>query len=195
LEVLVRISPIVVTVLSIVILGSAVPAASAQSFGAGISFMSGDRGPGVLLDFSSPITTRHDSVIGWVGELGFNHKGFGDDFAGVAGGVNTLTLQGGARVSGTANDKISWLAQGLLGVMRTSFSVDAAGASQAVCDAYGIECSAGASDTSGVLTLGGGLEYALSQRTGVRGQIDFPIALGSDGGSTSRVSIVLVYRP
>ena len=169
--------------------------AAAQSLGAGVSFLGDERGPGFLVDYSSPLAKQSGgATLGWVGEFGFNHKGFGSNFAGVSGGVTTIMAQAGLRLSGAASSKVSWQAQGVAGIMRTSFGFDAAGTSKAVCDAFDIDCSASASDTGGVLTVGGGLQYAFSDTKALRGQLDFPIAIASDGGSTTRFAIMLVFK-
>lgn len=166
--------------------------ARAQSLGAGVSFLGDERGVGGLIDYSKPLSGK--AGIGWVGEFGLNHKGFGGDFAGVKGGVTTIMAQAGLRITGDASDKVTWHLQGLGGLMRSSFGVDAAGLNKAVCDAYDIDCSAGTSDLGGVLTVGAGLQYNLSGSGGLRAQFDIPIAVGADGGATTRFAVLYVLR-
>lgn len=169
--------------------------ASAQTIGAGVSFIGDERGTGVLLDYSSPFASQtRDYTLGWVGEFNYNHRGFGNDFVGVTGGINTLMLQGGVRATGTASEKVSWQAQGMVGLMHSGFGTDAAGLNKEVCDLYDIDCSTGVSDNGAVLTIGGGVTYALTDKTGIRGQLDFPIAIGAEGGGTTRFSIVLAFK-
>ena len=176
------------------LLVSALPAAG-QSLGAGISFLGDSGGAGVVVDYSKPYKTQSgDKALGWVVDFGLNHKGFGNDFAGVTGGITTFMLQAGVRMTGKANDKVTWHGQGLFGYRRASFSTDAAGLTKEVCDAFNIDCSASASDAGAVLTVGGALQYALNDKSGVRAQLDFPIAIGSDGGSTTRFSIMYVIK-
>lgn len=171
----------------------AVPsAARAQSVGAGVSFLGDERGPGLLVDFATPRAGQ--AGISWVGEVGFNHKGFGGQLAGVSGGITTVMAQGGLRASGEAGDSLSWLAHGMVGIMRSSFGAQATGINKATCDQFNIDCSAGASDIGGVLTVGGGIQYDLSSSTGLRGQVDIPIAIGANGGATSRFAILLVFK-
>lgn len=172
-----------------------VPASAQSMLGVGVSFLGDERGTGFVLDYSSPLAgQKSDNTVGWVGEFALHHKGFGSAAAGVEGGVTTIMAQLGLRISGEASDKVTWLGQGLVGLMRTSFGAEAAGLNREFCELYDIDCSAGSSDTGGVLTVGGGLQYALTDRTHVRGQLDFPIALGAEGGGTTRFSILLVFK-
>lgn len=181
--------------LSLLLFVAIAGAAGAQTIGAGVSFIGDERGTGVLLDYSSPFASQtRDYTVGWVGEFNFNHRGFGNDFVGVTGGINTLMLQGGVRATGEASEKVSWQVQGLVGLIRSGFGTDAAGSNEDLCDLYDIDCSTGVSDTGAVLTIGGGVTYALTDKTGIRGQLDFPIAIGADGGSTTRFSIVLAFK-
>ena len=169
--------------------------ANAQTLGAGISFVGDDRGTGVLLDYSAPLSSQSgDYTLGWVGEFNYAHKGFGSNFLGATGGINTLLLQGGLRATGEMNSKVSWQVQGLVGLMHSGFGTDAAGLNKAVCDAYDIDSSFGVSDNGGVLTIGGGATYSLTDKTGLRAQLDFPIALGASGGGTTRFSIMLAFK-
>ncbi len=172
----------------------AAPPAHAQQFGAGISFLGDQRGAGFLVDYSQPLASQSgDNIVGWVAEFGLNHKGIGNALVGDFG-ITTIMLQGGLRLSGEASDKFTWQAQGLVGLMRSSFGASPGALARADCERYNIDCSVGASDTGGVLTIGGGLLYELNDRTGLRGQIDIPIAIGSSGGATSRFAIMLVFK-
>lgn len=166
--------------------------ARAQSVGAGVSFLGDERGPGLLVDFATPRAGQ--AGVSWVGEVGFNHKGFGGQLAGVSGGVTTVMAQGGLRASGEAGDNLTWLAHGMVGIMRSSFGAEATGINKATCDQFGIDCSSGASDIGGVVTVGGGIQYDFSSSKAIRGQVDIPIAIGSDGGATSRFAILLVFK-
>lgn len=180
--------------LTLFVLGLVVPA-GAQTIGAGVSFIGDERGKGVLLDYSAPFASQtRDYTLGWVGEFNYNHRGFGNDFVGVTGGINTLMLQGGVRATGEASEKVTWQAQGLVGLIHSGFGTDAAGLNADLCDLYDIDCSTGVSDNGAVLTLGAGVTYALTEKTGIRGQLDFPIAIGADGGGTTRFSIVLAFK-
>ena len=171
----------------------AVPtSARAQSVGAGVSFLGDERGPGVLVNVATPRAGQ--AGISWVGELGFNHKGFGGQAAVVSGGVTTVMVQGGIEASGQAGDNLSWLAHGMVGIMRTSFGAEATGISASTCDQFNIDCSTSASDIGGVLTVGGGLQYDFSSSKALRAQVDIPIAIGADGGATSRFAILLVFK-
>lgn len=170
-------------------------AASAQSFGAGVSFLGDERGAGVLVDYASPLSSQSgNKTLSWVGEFGFNHKGFGGQLAGITGGITTIMAQGGLRASGAANSSVSWLAHGMVGIMRSSFSSEAAGVNAATCDRFNIDCEIGASDIGAVVTVGGGLQYDFSSSKAIRGQIDIPFAVGANGGATSRFVIMLVFK-
>jgi hypothetical protein len=171
---------------AIFLVSAAIPA-SAQSLGVGASFLGDEGGTGVIVDYSKPFqSSMTTKKLGWVGDFSYFHKGFGNDVFG-GGSANTLLLQGGVRISGEAGEKLEWLGQGLIGLRHASFSYD--DNLGGICDLG--DCSD--SDNGGVLTLGGGLQYALNEKLGVRGQLDFPIALG-DGGSTTRFSIMLVLK-
>jgi hypothetical protein len=173
---------------------SALPVSAQSSFGVGVSFLGDERGTGLVLDYSSALAGQSgDSAVGWVGEFALNHKGFGGALAGVEGGATTIMAQLGVRMSGKAGDKVSWLGHGLVGLMRTGFGVEAAGLNREFCELYNIDCSSGNSDTGGVLTIGGGVQYAMTDSTHLRGQLDFPIALGAEGGGTTRFSIMLAF--
>ena len=172
-----------------------VTSVAAQTFGVGASFLGDDRGPGLVVDYAGPLQrTAANHALNWVADVDFNHKGFGNDFIGVTGGVTTVMAQAGLRMVGKANDKVSWHAQGLVGLLHTGFSADAAGLTKEVCDAFDVDCSLGNSDNGGVITFGGAAQYALSDTTGLRGQLDFPIALGAEGGGTYRFSIMFVIK-
>lgn len=159
----------------------AAPAAAQDGLGAGISFLGDDGGTGFLVDYSKPFQTQKTSTrLGWVGELSY----FPGDFS-------TLMVEGGVRASGPAGEKINWLAHGMVGIIHQS--VDFNDGFGGLCDAFDVDCSA--SHTGGVLTIGGGIEYALSPTAGVRGQLDIPIALTDGGGNTTRFSILYVWRP
>lgn len=66
---------------------------------------------------------------------------------------------------------------------RSSVNVSAAGLTQDICDAFDLDCDAGASDTGLVVTPGAGIDYALNEKRSLRVQLDIPIG---DGGSGTR---------
>jgi hypothetical protein len=172
-----------------VFVATAMPAWS-QSLGVGISFLGDQGGTGLIADYSKPYKTiSGDRTLAWVGDFSIFHHGFGNDLVGVNGGLTTFMLQGGARLGGQVGEKVTWLGQGLIGFRHSRFGSDIRGLKD-VCGTLDIDCS----DSGGVLTIGGALQYALSETTGVRGQLDFPFALGGNGSDTTRVSIMLVWR-
>lgn len=161
------------------LLASALPAA-AQTLGAGVSFLSDEGGTGITVDYSKPFRTlEKDKTLGWVGELTFAHNGF------EGGSVNTLMIQGGARITGKIDEKISWHGQGLIGIARGSSSSD-------VCAAVvGVDCDA--SDTNLVFSPGAGIDYTFKPNMAARGQIDFPIVFGGSTNSAVRLWLALVW--
>jgi hypothetical protein len=171
---------------------SAMPV-TAQTLGAGISFLGDEGGTGFIVDYSKPLQSSTDGALGWVVDFSYNRKSVGGALAGGTATGTTMLAQGGVRMVGEAGENLTWHGQGLVGLRRSSVSFDAAGVNEEICDLLGINCSAGASDTGGVLTVGGALQYALNEGMGVRGQLDFPIAIGGDGGSTTRFSIMVVF--
>ena len=163
------------------VLASALPA-TAQSLGAGISFMGDNLGTGVVIDYSKPFQSQSTSnTLGWVVDFGYNHKGDGNSLANY--GVNTITIQGGVRVAGDAGEKLTWHGQGLVGLARSAYSANVVGTN--FCD--------GCSNTNAMLMVGAGVQYALSDSLGLRGQLDIPIFLGDGSTSTTRFAILLVF--
>lgn len=164
-----------------VVLATAIPA-SAQSLGVGISFLGDEGGTGFIVDYARPSkTVNTDQTLSWVGDFSFFHNGF--EFTDSS--INTLMVQGGARISGKAGEKAMWDGQGLIGIRHSSVG----GTVGSICGLSGVDCD----DTGGVLTVGGGLEYAFGTNKAVRGQLDFPIALG-EGGNTTRFSIMYIIQ-
>ncbi len=170
------------------LIGSAIPS-GAQSLGAGISFLGDEGGTGVVVDYSKPLQRSSDGSLGWVVDFGYNHKGVGNDFTGGNVGFSTLTVQGGVRLTGEAGDKLTWHGQGLVGLRRSHVDFGAE-----ICDGLGLNCSDGVDDNGAVLTVGAALQYALNPTMGLRGQLDIPIAIGDEGGSTTRFAIMLVFK-
>lgn len=163
---------------------SAMPAA-AQGLGAGLAILGDEGGPGVIVDYEGPLGAQGSGpALSWVGDFSYFPAGGVDQID-----IKTLLIQAGVRARGEAGSNLSWLAHGLVGFRRATASAD--DEFGALCELADVDCSA--SDTGGVLTIGGGLEYALGSGNAVRGQIDFPIALG-DGGSTTRFAIMYVWR-
>ncbi len=168
-----------------VLLASARPAAAQSSIGAGLSILGDDGGVGIILDYSSPFATQSgDKTLGWVVDLSLNRNSEGNALASAS--LTTILAQGGVRISGNAGEKLDWHGQGLVGIARSS--IGTGGLAGDICD-FG-DCS----DTSGVLTVGGALQYAWKENMALRGQLDFPIHLGSGGGSTTRLGLMVVFK-
>ena len=169
---------------------SAVPAAAqTNAFSAGLAFMSDNRGAGVNADYSTARSSRaNNQTMGWVVDGSYNHKGFSGfatDF-----GVNTVTLSGGIRLAGKAGDKASWHLQGTAGLFHASLSIS--GLTQTVCDLAGVDCSV--SSNNFMIMPGGAFTYWFSDKGGVKGQLNIPIAVGSDSHSAVRFDINYVYK-
>lgn len=172
---------------------SAIPAAAqTDAFSAGLAFLSDNGGVGVNADYSKATSTKaNDRTMGWVGDVSFNHKGFG----GVAGvgdfSVNTLFVSGGVRLAGKAGDKAIWHVQGTAGIEHASASISSL--SQSICNLAGVNCSSSA--TSFMIMPGGAITYWFSDKGGVKGQLNIPIAIGGDGsGSAVRFDINYVMK-
>jgi hypothetical protein len=179
---------------AVMMTATALPSA-AQDLGLGLSLMGDDRGPGVIVDLSGPLkSSAGDYLLHWVGDFSYNQKSYETGVSDIDASVSTLLAQGGLRIKGRAGEKVNWHAQGLVGIIRTNVSADVSGESEEICDAFGLDCDAGFSDTGGVLTLGGAFQYSMNERNGFRAQLDFPIALGADGGSTTRFSLMYVRK-
>ena len=163
----------------VLLVGSALPAA-AQNLGLGASFLGDEGGVGFIVDYSRPFREVGDGLtLSGVGDVSFHHKGFDSVFGDYS--AKTLFVQGGVRVSGAINEKLTWHGQGQIGIARFSLSDDfGCGGTR------GIDCS----DTDVIFTPGGGITYQLNEKSGVRGQLDFPIS----GGSTERFSIMYVLK-
>jgi hypothetical protein len=170
---------------------SVIPAAAqTDAFSAGLAFLSDEGGVGVNADYSRATGTRaNDRTVGWVGDFAFNHKGFGGfgtDFS-----INTVMVSGGLRLAGKAGDKATWHVQGTAGLIHAGASVD--GLTQSICDLAGVDCSA--STNSFMIMPGGAVTYWFSDKGGVKGQLNIPIAVGGDGsGSAVRFDINYVRK-
>ncbi len=115
-------------------------------------------------------------------DFGYNHKGDGNSLANY--GINTITIHGGVRVAGDAGEKLTWHGQGLVGLARSAYSADLVGTN--LCDS--------SSNTNAMLSFGAGVQYALSDSLGLRGQLDIPIFLGDGSTSTTRFAIPAVFK-
>jgi hypothetical protein len=141
--------------------------------GVGLSFLNEDETTftGFTVDYSKPIrTTANNLTIGWVGDFSFHrHDEEDDDDFGFDASVSLLTFQGGVRVGGQVgqNPNLTWHAQGLLGALRFSTSVEDL---DDECDLADEVCG-----TKFIFSPGGGIDYSLTERTAVRAQIDFPL--------------------
>jgi hypothetical protein len=119
---------------------------------------------------------RLRGALGLVADLS-GHYG---SFAGA--NLGQLGLMAGARWSGRAG-RLRPFAEGLLGGVRTSASIDVAGTS--VSDA----------DTDWGLAFGGGADYPLSGRWAVRGLVHLRLLRGEGTWDTDpRFSVGAVYR-
>jgi hypothetical protein len=176
------------------LVATAMPA-TAQTLGVGVSFLGDDGGTGVTLDYSKPFRTlTGDRTLGWVGDFSFHTNGFGNDLLGVDVSLRTLMFQGGLRLRGNLNERVAWHVQGLAGIVRQSFSADATGINEDLCDLLELDCGFGDSETSFLITPGAGIDYNFGERAGLRAQLDFPIAFVDEGGSTTRFWFGLAWR-
>jgi hypothetical protein len=165
-------------------------AAQTDAFSAGLAFLSDSGGVGVNADYSRATSQKaNDRTMGWVVDGSYNHKGFGGfgtDFS-----INTVTLSGGVRLAGKAGDKATWHVQGTAGLFHAGASVD--GLTQSICDLAGVDCSA--SSNSFMIMPGSAVTYWFSDKGGVKGQLNIPIAVGGDGsGSAVRFDINYVMK-
>jgi hypothetical protein len=156
---------------------TAMPSA-AQSLGLGVSGMSDGVGAGLIVDYSGPLrSTAAGHPLNWVGEFNFYP---GD-------GGSLLMLQGGVRGQGAAGENLNWLLQGLVGFSHSGVDSDV----QDVCDLFDVDCGG---SSGAVLTFGGGVEYALNDRSGIRAQLDIPIFLGDNSDTATRFSVLYVLK-
>jgi hypothetical protein len=63
---------------------------------------------------------------------------------------------------------------------------------QTVCDLAGVDCSA--SSNSFMIMPGGAFTYWFSDKGGIKGQLNIPIAIGGDSGSAVRFDINYVLK-
>jgi hypothetical protein len=166
------------------LLVSPATAAAQRKLGVGVSFLGDEGGTGFTVDYSGPLRTMaNDKSLSWVGDFSFHRNSF--DGFGFDGNVTTLTFQGGARIGGRLAEKVTWHGQGLIGIWRSSFDFEADDLNEELCEEFGIDCDIGDSDSGGLFTIGGGIDYAFTDNTAFRVQLDFPIFMG-DGESTTR---------
>jgi len=161
------------------LLASAIPAAAQGKLGVGVSFLGDEGGTGVAFDYSRPFRTlTGDRTLGWVIDLGFHRKSFDDDVLDLDSSVTSVLAQGGVRLNGRFNEKLTWHGQGLIGIWRSSFSSDI---TDEICDVFDVDCDTSSTDV--VFTPGAGVDYALTDRMNLRAQLDIPI---TGDGSTTR---------
>ena len=173
--------------------GAASAAQTSSSFGSsdgppsqlgfGVSFLGDDGGIGGIVDYFLPLRTYGTNALGVAADVSFHRKGYDEDEFGVEGSVTQLLATGGIRYAGLLGENISWHAQGLFGIVRASVGGD-------LSDFCGGD-TCDTSDTSFIANIGGAVQYWLSDRGAIRGQLDFPI---SDGGSTTRFSVMYVLK-
>ncbi len=156
--------------------------------GVGLSFLGDDGGVGATVDYSKPFRSlSNNRSLGWVGDFSFHGNDVGE--SGIEVDVKSFTFQGGVRLSGPfgTNERLTWHAQGLLGVMHVSASADSLLGD--ICDDLDVDCDE--SDTGLIFSPGAGIDYWFSPRTSIRAQIDFPIG---EGGATTRVWFGIARR-
>ena len=151
------------------------------TLGAGLSFLGDDGGTGVTVDFAKPIkSTISGRALELVGDVSVHRNsidGFGTD-----ANLTNMTAQAGLRVKGPAGDKVTWHAQVLAGLLRSSFDFEADDLKDELCDELNVDCGIGDSDTGFIVTPGVGINYWFSQRTALRAQLD--LLINDDGSST-----------
>ena len=164
---------------------AAIQPAAAQSLGVGFSVLSDDGGVGVIVDYARPFREQSNgNVFSWVGDLSYHRNS--EDFGTTTDyNLSNVLAQGGIRFGGPLGDRLAWHGQGLLGIHHAAFSADDEGG---VCDLFDT-CDAG--DTNFIGTVGGAIQYNLSQSGAVRAQLDFPIG---DIGSSTRFSAMYIFR-
>ena len=169
-------------------MAQATPAGSSGKLGVGLSFLGDDGGMGVTVDYAHPFHPLSDNrSIAWVGDFSFHGNDVGD--SGIEVDLKSLTYQGGVRYTAPlgASSKLTWHAQGLLGVMHVSAGAD--NLLEDICDDLGIDCDE--DETGFIFSPGAGIDYWFNPRFGFRGQLDFPIG---EGGVTTRVWFGLSRR-
>jgi hypothetical protein len=169
---------------------SVIPAtAQTDAFSVGLALLSSNGGVGINADYSKATSTKaNDRMLGWVGDVSFNHKGFNTlglaDFS-----VNTFMVDGGVRLAGKANEKATWHVQGTAGIAHAGRSVDTL--TQSICDAVGIDCGGA---TSFLIMPSGALTYWFSDRGGLKGQLNIPILVTGNTGHAVRFDINYVMK-
>jgi hypothetical protein len=173
------------------LLGVSLPAAGQDMqgrLGVGLSFLGDDGGVGATVDYSKPFHPMGENrSLGWVGDFGFHGNDVGD--AGIEVDVKSFMFQGGVRLNGLfgTSERVTWHAQGLLGVMH--ISADADNVLADICDDLDIDCEE--SETGLIFSPGAGIDYWFNPRTSFRAQIDFPIG---EGGVTTRAWFGIARR-
>ena len=174
-------------------LASAIPAAAqTNAASVGLAMLSDNGGVGVNADYSRATSSKaNDRTVGWVGDVSYNHKGFGGFASAGDFSVNTFFVDAGIRLAGKAGDKATWHVQGTAGIQHASASID--NLTQSICSLAGIDCSP--STTSFMIMPGGAVTYWFSEKGGVKGQLNIPIAVSGDGsGSAIRFDINYVMK-
>ena len=104
--------------------------------GVGLSFLGDDGGVGVTVDYSKAFhSLAKNKSFGWVPDFSFHGNDVGD--SGIEVDLKSFTFQGGIRLTGPfgANERLTWHAQGLLGVMHVTAGADSL--LEDICDAMG----------------------------------------------------------
>ena len=91
--------------------------------GVGLSFLGDEGGTGVTMDYAKPFRSlANNRTLGWVGDFSFHRNSVGVE--GFEANLTSITVQGGVRLDGPLgqNENLTWHAQGLVGILRSSFS-------------------------------------------------------------------------
>lgn len=170
--------------LSVAVCFAAVQPAAAQEFGVGLSVLDNDGGVGVIVDYAKPFREQSNgNLISWVGDFSY-HRNSEDLGTSDLNGSNVFA-QAGIRLGGALGDNLAWHGQGLLGIHHAALSIDDDGG---VCDLFD---TCDASDTNFIGTVGGAIQYNMSQSGAVRAQLDFPLG---DTRSAIRFSAMYIFR-
>jgi hypothetical protein len=169
------------------LLSTPMTATAQGTLGVGLSFLGDEGGTGFTVDYAAPFRTMtNDRTLSWVGDFSFHRNNF--DSPGFDGNITTLTFQGGVRIGGPigTDGKLTWHGQGLVGIVRQSFDFGADDLNEELCDLLDIDCEVGDSDSTGLFTPGGGINYWFNPQTAFRAQLDIPIGFGEGWGSNTR---------
>lgn len=154
---------------------STLPAAAQNSnLSVGLGLWNNNLGVGVVGDYYKQTRTM-SSMGGWgpVIDLGLSHKS--ESVLGISDSLTTFQASAGVRYVSKVNDKVSWHGQATAGVWHANVNVDL-GLNQQVCDAFGIDCSAGASTTNFVFMPGAAVRYKLNDTSAFKIQANIPIS-------------------